>query len=78
MLTYYTQAKRLSALEEAMTVANAEYIEAVKRASGCSTAELLSCYVFILVTEDLHRQVSDTLRTMLSEDTIPLMEEPPG
>ncbi|KZP11878.1 hypothetical protein FIBSPDRAFT_799683 [Athelia psychrophila] len=43
------QAARLQVLENEMTEANAEYIQAVNRA------------------KDLHRQVSDVLRTMLSD-----------
>ncbi|KZP22072.1 hypothetical protein FIBSPDRAFT_931300 [Athelia psychrophila] len=43
------QATRLQVLENEMTEANAEYIQAVNRA------------------KDLHRQVSDVLRTMLSD-----------
>jgi len=54
------QAKRLQALEDEMTVANAEYIQAVTR------------------TKDLHRQVSDVLRTMLNEADIELDLDGPG
>ncbi|KAK0232534.1 hypothetical protein IW262DRAFT_1498945 [Armillaria fumosa] len=46
------QAKRLQQLEEEMTVANTEYIAALKR------------------TKNLHSQVADLLRTMLSEHDI--------
>ncbi|KAK0197736.1 hypothetical protein F5146DRAFT_920288 [Armillaria mellea] len=46
------QAKRLQQLEEEMTVANTEYITALKR------------------TKNLHSQVADLLRTMLSEHDI--------
>ncbi|KAK0438446.1 hypothetical protein ARMSODRAFT_896710 [Armillaria solidipes] len=46
------QAKRLQQLEEEMTVANTEYVAALKR------------------TKNLHSQVADLLRTMLSEHDI--------
>jgi len=60
------KAKRLQALEDEMTLANEEYIQAVNRASQ-SIVRFSTNATKISLIEDLHSQVSDVLRMMLGE-----------
>jgi hypothetical protein len=54
-----------------MTVANAEYKQAVNRASQFISVMITMDYVFISeYTEDLHSQISQFLRMMLEETNI--------
>jgi hypothetical protein len=66
--TYHTsQAKRLQGLEVEMGIANAEYLQAVKRASEfASFMTTLNSFLF-WNTEDLHSQMFQFLRMMLEE-----------
>jgi mediator of RNA polymerase II transcription subunit 21 len=70
------QAKRLAALEEEMTVVNAEYTRAVNRASEpFRNLQRVLAHPFV---EDLHAQVKDVLFMMLSESDADVLADNPG
>jgi mediator of RNA polymerase II transcription subunit 21 len=58
------QANRLQALEQQMQDANEEYIQAVDRASERSFSRW-SANSLPMALENLHRKISEFLRTML-------------
>jgi len=72
------QAKRLQALEDEMTSVNAEYIQAVNRASA-SFIFFLHLVLQMLndTTEDLHAQIKGALLMLLSETDAGLLEDDP-
>ncbi|KAF7339164.1 Mediator of RNA polymerase II transcription subunit 21 [Mycena venus] len=69
------QAKRLQILDEEMTVANEEYIQAVARSSKFLILHRYLSF-FVLLPEDLHAQITGVLRLMLEETETGLAEKP--
>ena len=61
------KAKRLQTLEDDMMIANEEYVQAVNRASEPFCLVFQGHHSIFTSTEDLHSQVSEVLRMMLSE-----------
>jgi mediator of RNA polymerase II transcription subunit 21 len=73
------KAKRLQALEDEITLANEEYIQAVNRASqSIIRFSTNATNTKISLIEDLHSQVSDVLRMMLSESDADILVGKPG
>ena len=72
------QAKRLQALEDEMTSVNAEYIQAVNRASTSFLHLYSRCQSDSNdKTEDLHAQIKEALLMMLSDSDADLLEDDP-
>lgn len=60
------QAQRLEALEQEMTTANEEYIQAVNRASAYS-GPCASVHTTDSAAEGLYKRITEILRNMLNE-----------